>query len=183
MALGWWSLRGGRRSQGPRRGDGQAFRGEEPHLWAEGRVGEAEELPSLERGSSWAEGRAAGHPALPARAALGQRQGCVTPPRTGDSGAVSGRPGPWGSSLLVCVCLHSHLSSASTSHRPLSGAHRSQRRRPPVGSPWAGFITFLSLVSSSGKWDKATTLQGCPKEHMSRGAAPGSAPSLPLGRD
>lgn len=122
-------------------------------------------------------------PALPARAALGQRRGCVTPPRTGDSGAVSGRPGPWGSSPLVCVCLHSHLSSPSTSHRPLSGAHRSQHRHPPVGSPWAGFITFLSLVSSTGKWDKATTLQGCPKEHMSRGAAPGSAPSLPLGRD
>ena len=154
-ALGWWSLQGGRRSQGPRRGDGQPFRGEEPHLRAEGRVGEAEELPSLEPGSSWAEGRAGRGswsplPCPPVQL-WGRDEGAVTPPRTGDAGAVSGRPGtrsgsraerptlfpwtPWGSGLLVYVCLHSHLSSPSASHPPLSGA------QVPASSP-ASWVTL-----------------------------------------
>lgn len=72
-------------------------------------------------------------------------------------------PSGWGSLVWVCLFV------LPVPHSDLCVGLRSHCLRPP----WAGFVTFLGLVPSPGNWDKATVLQGRPKDHVSGGQPPG----------
>lgn len=78
--------------------------------------------------------------------------------------SASSDPLRLGVSGLVCLFV------PPVPHSDLCVGLRSHCLRPP----WAGFVTFLGLVPSPGNWDKATALQGCPKDHVSGGAAQAS---------
>lgn len=96
---------------------------------------------------------------------LGRLGPSLAAPSLGEPPLLPQTPSGWWSVVWACLFM------PPVPHSDLCVGLRSHCLRPP----WAGFVTFLGLVPSPGNWNKATALQGRPKDHVRGGAAPGPA--------